>query len=101
MDLSHEIQKRGLAPYPKDSNWINNLIHPPQSPDLHPMEGIRNILKQRGRRRVFNSVEELMGYYRMREQSYIKRGSVRISDMPRRFQVKVKTGGNAIKSVLW
>jgi hypothetical protein len=38
---------------------FDNLIHPVQSPDLNPIEGIWNILKQRVRRRIWNSDEEL------------------------------------------
>ena len=37
-DPSHGKKKRGLARVYLDSNWIPVLIHPPQSPDLNPME---------------------------------------------------------------
>jgi transposase len=51
-DPSHGTRKKGLAQHLKEFNWVNTLSYPPQSPDLNPMEGIWNILKQRVRRRV-------------------------------------------------
>jgi len=57
-DPSHGKRKPGLAQRLKDSNWIDNLVHPVQSPDLNPMEGVWNILKQRVRRRKWHSDEE-------------------------------------------
>lgn len=43
----------------KTVNWIKTLIHPPQSPDLNPSEGVWNILKQRVRRRRCSNLTEL------------------------------------------
>lgn len=56
---SHGMRKEGLAQEYKRARGINNLSHPAQSPDLNPIEGIWAILKQRIRRRIFNSEEEM------------------------------------------
>jgi transposase len=101
-DPFHGMQKKGLAQHLKEANWIINLTHPPQSPDLNPMEGIWCILKQRVCRRVFHSIEELKEVLQD-EWSKITMEEVRarISDMPRRCQDLVKPGGKAIKSAMW
>ena len=51
------MKKKGLARQYKDTHSITNLNHPTQSPDLNPIEAIWNIIKQRLRRRIFNSEE--------------------------------------------
>jgi hypothetical protein len=53
------MRKAGLAQALKDQNYIVNLKHPAKSPDLNPIEGIWNIIKQRLRRRIFYSDEEV------------------------------------------
>lgn len=53
------MRKVGIAKKLKEANWIENLEHPAQSPDLNPIEGIWNIIKQRLRRRIFHSDEEM------------------------------------------
>jgi hypothetical protein len=58
-DPLHDIRKEGLARRLKDSNWIENHILPAQSPDLNPIEACWNILKQRIRRRIFYSEEDM------------------------------------------
>jgi len=66
------------------------------------MEGIWNILKQRVRRRVFNSIEELKEVLQDEwSKITIEEVRARISDMPRRCQDLVKTGGKAIKTAMW
>jgi hypothetical protein len=39
-DLSYNIRKEGLACKLKDNNWITNLTHPAQNPDLNLIEAI-------------------------------------------------------------
>jgi hypothetical protein len=37
----------------KLKNWLYTIVHLLQSPDLNPIEGIWNILKQRTKRRLY------------------------------------------------
>jgi hypothetical protein len=83
-DPSHRSRKEGLAQRLKRDSWVNTLKHPPQSPDLNPIEGIWNILKQRIRRRTWRSIKELKEIIQ-HEWSRItmKEVRTRISEMPR------------------
>jgi transposase len=58
-DLSYSMRKAGLAQEYKDANNIQNLVYPAQSLDLNPIKGIWAIIKQRLRRRIFDSEEEM------------------------------------------
>jgi hypothetical protein len=58
-DPSHGMRKRGLAQEYKEASGIQNFAHLAQSPDLNLIEGIWAIIKQRLRRRIFDSEEEL------------------------------------------
>lgn len=58
-DPSHGMRKEGLAAELKATNWVINIKHPAQSPDLNPIEGIWNIIKQRIRQRHFYTDEEV------------------------------------------
>jgi hypothetical protein len=58
-DGSHGHRKYGLASELRDANWVPVLKHPAQSPDLSPIEGCWNILKQRVRKREWKDLEEL------------------------------------------
>ena len=60
-DPSHGMRKHGLAQKLRDEYSIKNLSHPPQSPDLNPIEACWNILKQRVWRRKWDTLEELKG----------------------------------------
>jgi len=101
-DPSHGTRKRGLATCFKEANWIDSFVHPPQSPDLNPMEGVWNILKQRVRRRTWKNLEELKEVLQD-EWSKITMQEIRarISEMPQRCQDLIKSGGGPIKSELW
>lgn len=101
-DPSHGIKKAGLAQALKKANWIANLPHPAQSPDLNPMEGIWNILKQRVRRRNWESLDELKDILQDEwSKITMKEVRARILDMPRRCEELVETGGKAIKTAMW
>jgi hypothetical protein len=58
-DPSHGMRKAGLAREYKNTHNIQNLVHPAQSPNLNPIEGIWAIIKQRLQQRVFDSEEEI------------------------------------------
>jgi hypothetical protein len=86
----------------RDSNWITVLVHPAQSPDLNPIEAIWNILKQRVRRRRWDSLEQLKEVLQD-EWSKINMEEVqaRIMEMPSRCRNLANSDGEAIKSSLW
>ena len=75
---SHGIHKDGLTKHLEDANWIINHQYPTQSPNLNPIEAIWNIIKQRLRRRVFYSDEEMeVGLTQGMGQNYASKKSVR------------------------
>lgn len=105
-DPSHGIRtnkgKDSLCTTIRKENQINSLIHPAQSPDLNPIEGIWNILKQRVRRREWRTLEELKQIlYDEWAKITIDEIRKRIDEMPIRCAELVKTGGEPIKSTLW
>ena len=101
-DPSHGKRKEGLAQGLKRANWIPELIHPAQSPDLNPIEACWNIIKQRLRRRVFGSEEEIKAAIQ-EEWDAVTMEEIRrrINCMPDRCARLVKTGGRPIKDKLW
>ncbi len=101
-DPFYGMRKRGIARKLKDVNWIMNLKHPVQSPDLNPMEGIWNIIKQRLHQRIFYSNREVKEAIQEEwDKITLEEICARIRDMPRRCDLLVKTGGKAIKSAMW
>ena len=58
-DPFHSMRKRGLAQEYKEVHNIQNLVHPAQSPDLNPIEAIWSIIKQRLKRRLFDTEENI------------------------------------------
>ncbi|RDL42414.1 uncharacterized protein BP5553_02393 [Venustampulla echinocandica] len=101
-DPSHGKKKRGMAQVYLDSNWIPTLVHPPQSPDLNPTEEVRNILKQRVRRRTWRNIEEYKAVCQDEwDKITLEEVRARIIEMLDRCKSLVKTGGAAIKSDLW
>jgi hypothetical protein len=99
---SHGIRKRGLAQEYKEAHNVQNLSHPAQSPDLNPIEGIWLIIKQRIRRRVFDSEEELKEALQ-EEWDKITMEEIRdrIADMPRRCAELIRSGGKPIRGNKW
>jgi DDE superfamily endonuclease len=101
-DPSHSIKKKGIAYKLKEENWIVNLKHPAQSPDLNPIEAIWNIIKQRLRHRIFYSDEEIKQALQ-EEWSKITMTEVRkrITQMPSRCRRLTRNSGGPIKTALW
>jgi transposase len=85
-------------------NWITSYLHPPQSPDLNPIEAIWNILKQRVRQRFFNwhSIEALKQIV-LEEWDRISMAEIRarIVEMPERCKHVIQGNGFPVKSSLW
>ncbi len=86
----------------KAVNWISTLSHPPQSPDLNPSEAAWNMLKQRIKRRRWETIAELKQVM-LDEWDKIIMNEIRdrISDMPRRCRILTENGGAAIKGGKW
>lgn len=101
-DPSHGMRREGLAQQLKEANWINNLKHPAQSPDLNPIEACWNILKNRLRRRIFYGDEDMRACIQ-EEWDKITMQEIRrrIGGMPSRCKRLTNNGGKAIKTALW
>jgi len=101
-DPSHGMRKEGLARELKNANWITNLKHPAQSPDLNPIEAIWNIIKQRLRRKIFYSEEEVKEALQDEwSKITMKEVRTRISQMPGRCARLIRIGGKPIKTAQW
>ncbi len=101
-DPSHGMRKAGLAQEYKDAYNVQNLVHPAQSPDLNPIEGIWAIIKQRLRRRIFDSEEEMKeGLQEEWDKITLEEIRHRIADMPRRCAALIKSGGGPIRGNKW
>jgi len=101
-DPSHGLRKEGLAYHLKLQNWITNHYHPANSPDLNPIEAIWNIIKQRARRRSWDTIEELKEILQD-EWSKVTQAEIRarIDDLPKRCRLLTTNGGAAIKTAKW
>ena len=101
-DPSHGMRKKGLAQEYKEAHDIQNLVHPAQSPDLNPIEGIWAIIKQRLCRRIFDSEEEMKEALQEEwDKITMEEIRFRIADMPRRCAQLVKSGGKPIRGNKW
>ena len=101
-DPSHGMRKRGQAQEYKEAHNIQNLVHPAQSPDLNPIEGIWNIIKQRLRRRIFDSEQEMKDALQEEwDKITIEEIQDRIADMPRRCAELVRCSGKPIRGNKW
>jgi transposase len=78
------------------------LTHPPQSPDLNPIEAIWQIIKERLKGGKWKTAEEfkeaIQSEWRQVTQREIRR---RIREMPSRCQQVYNTKGEPIRSNLW
>jgi hypothetical protein len=101
-DPSHGLKREGLAQLYKAEHNIRNFVHPPQSPDLNPIEACWNILKQRVRKHVWHDIEELKEILQ-REWAAITQQEIqsRIAEMPERCKKLIRFSGKPIKSSLW
>jgi hypothetical protein len=101
-DPSYGLQKPGKAHQMKADNWVINLQHPSQSPDLNLSEGIWLILKERVRKHTWNSLRELKAIIQQVwaeiDQDEIRR---RIDEMPWHCKQLIETGGLPIRSERW
>lgn len=101
-DPSHGHRKVGLAQHFREANWIETIIHPPQSPDLNPIEAIWSIIKQRVRKRVWNTTEELKEALQ-EEWANITMEEIRsrIAEMPWRCKQLIEHGGKPLHHNGW
>ena len=96
------MRKRGLAQEYKEAHDIQNLVHPAQSPDLNPIEAIWAIIKQRIRRRVFDSEKEMKEALQEEwDKITMQEIQDRIADLPRRCLLVAKSGGKPIRGHGW
>ena len=104
-DPSHGMKKRGLAQRKRDAYSVENLIHPPSSPDLNPSEAAWNIFKQRIRQvpslRWMSDEELQVKIDEVWSSITLKEVRDRISDMPERCEILSKNGGKRIKGRKW
>ena len=103
-DPSHG-KKSKIAPAQRlrGNEGIICLDHPPQSPDLNPIEAIWNIIKQRMRNKPYKDIEDLKRQLQY-EWGRITREEVqaRIAEMPARCKkLAKKVDQPLIKSALW
>ena len=77
---------------------IQTVKAPPYSPDLNPIEGIWNIIKQRLRRRVFNTKDEMKEALQEEwDKITIDEIRDRIADMPRRCAELLRSRGGPVR----
>lgn len=102
-DPSHGHRTPSNAPTQlKVDSHLTLLTHPPQSPDLNPIEAIWQIIKQRLRGGQWQTVAEFKAAIE-REWRHVTISQIRrrISEMPRRCKAMVNTKGQRYKSKLW
>src|SRR5208282_4991860 len=78
------------------------LTHPPQSPDLRPIEGIWLIMKQRLRGQTWKTVAEFKEAIQ-REWTQISQSEIRkrVAEMPLRCKKMIQLKGRRYRSKLW
>jgi transposase len=102
-DPSHAKRTKDNAAYRlKQASHLALLIHPPQSPDLNPVESIWQIIKQRIRGRTWEIVEDFkLDIQAEWRRITLKQVRKRISEMPRRCSRVVELQGKGIQSNVW
>lgn len=101
-DPSHGMRKEGLTAQHKADHNITNLKHLAQSPDLNAIEAIWNIIKQRLRRRVFDSEDDIkVALQEEWDKITLKEIRDRISEMRDRCYRLTRNGGKSIKTAKW
>jgi hypothetical protein len=88
-------------------SFITLHDHPPQSPDLNPIEGVWLLLNER-LKQLHGDRIATMGYWQLKDavsQAWkavtLPEIQARIADMPWRCKQLVKTGGKRIKGAKW
>ncbi len=102
-DGSHGTRSAvNIARQLKEAAHITSIPHPPQSPDLNPIEPIWRIIKQRLRGGEWTSVQgfkdDIEAQWKHISQSSIRK---RITDMKWRCEQCEKLDGRRIRSKLW
>ncbi|KAF1817365.1 hypothetical protein P152DRAFT_478359 [Eremomyces bilateralis CBS 781.70] len=102
-DRSHgTTQGKSLPRSLKDRCWIYRLKHPAQSPNLNPIEAIWGILKQRIKRRIWDTLDELKQILVEEwEKITMEEIRARIAEMRLRCRMVVDRGGEFVKTDLW
>jgi DDE superfamily endonuclease len=86
----------------KRASQLNLLCHPAQSPDLNPIEGIWNIIKQRLKGGSWHTVAEFKAVIEKEwHQVTIAQIRRRISEMPKRCIQIQRLTSTRIKSKVW
>lgn len=101
-DPSHGMKKEGLARQLKRASGVTNIRHPAQSPDLNPIEACWNIVKNRLRRRIFYSDDDMRAAIQEEwDKVTMEEIRARIRELPDRCKRLRNNGGRRIKTALW
>ena len=101
-DSSHGTRTHGLASQLRERHRIKTLRYPANSPDLNPQEACWNILKQRVRRRRWNTDAELKEVIQ-REWRRIRQSQIRkrVAEMQDRARQVARRPYDSIRSSTW
>ncbi len=102
-DPSHGTRSlHNVARKAKQDSHLSIIHHPAQSPDLNPIEGIWEIMKQRLRGGNWSTVEQFKAAIEA-EWRHVTINQIRkrISEMPWRCSRLIELKGLRIRSTLW